>query len=221
MSDVGSHAGVAIDVVVERAEPAELIRHTAQRYGSELIVTGMARDETLGRVLLGTTVDALAYRAPAPVLIVKARPRAPYQRALVATDFSESSRNALEAALALLPAAPITLFHAFGVGNETDIGDNMTARDAIRQQALDECRAFIAATPAAAMEQARITPLCEYGDLRPLLQDRIDVQDFPLVVLGTSGHSGIAGFLLGNTGLVLATAVPVDVLLVRRQISQG
>ena len=80
-----------------------------------LIVTGIARDETLGRLLLGTTVEKLARQARQPVLVVKTRPRKPYHDVLVATDFSPGSRQALRAALQLVPDANLTLFHAYDV----------------------------------------------------------------------------------------------------------
>ena len=60
-------------------DPLARILETADAYGCSLIVTGTARDETLGRLLLGTRRQ--------PVLVVKNRPRRPYRDVLVATDF--------------------------------------------------------------------------------------------------------------------------------------
>lgn len=79
-----------------------------------LIVTGVARNEALSRIVLGSTVDALARRSPVPLLVVRSRARAPYREVVVASDFSPSSRRALETAAVLFPDAGFTLFHAFG-----------------------------------------------------------------------------------------------------------
>jgi nucleotide-binding universal stress UspA family protein len=68
-----------VTVVVEKGEPAEVIRRAVDSHGCELIVTGIARDETLGRFGLGTTVDRLLRRLRVPVLIVKQRARSPYK----------------------------------------------------------------------------------------------------------------------------------------------
>ena len=80
-------------MVVVSGDPLARILETADAYGCSLIVTGTARDETLGRLLLGTTVE-LARQARQPVLVVKNRPRRPYRDVLVATDFSAGSRQA-------------------------------------------------------------------------------------------------------------------------------
>jgi nucleotide-binding universal stress UspA family protein len=123
--------GVEIDVIVERGEPASLILEVIERLGCELVVTGVARDETLGRIMLGTTVEKLVRNANVPVLVVKSRPRGPYRNVVVATDFSEGSRCAREVALALLPAAQVSLFHAYDVVFEGFIDDKTAAREAV------------------------------------------------------------------------------------------
>ena len=60
--------------VVRSSETMPLIRETAEHFGCSLIVTGIARESTLSRLLLGTTVERLARQASQPVLVVKTRP---------------------------------------------------------------------------------------------------------------------------------------------------
>ncbi len=52
-----------------------------------LIVTGVARNEALSRIVLGSSVDALARRSPVPLLVVRNRARMSYREVLVASDF--------------------------------------------------------------------------------------------------------------------------------------
>lgn len=68
-----------VTVMVEEGKPIDVILHAAKALDCDLIVTGIARDETLGRFGLGTTVDRLLRRSKVPVLIVKQRARSPYQ----------------------------------------------------------------------------------------------------------------------------------------------
>src|SRR3546814_12202071 len=67
------------------------------------------------RLILGITVNHLARKTTVPLLIVRDRPFRPYDRLLVATDFSPSARVALETCISFFPAASITLFHAYVV----------------------------------------------------------------------------------------------------------
>src|SRR3546814_6139507 len=87
----------------------------AARAKCDLIITGVARDETLGRLILGSTVNHLARKTTVPLLIVRDRPFRPYDRLLVATDFSPSARVSLVTCISFFPAASITLFHAYVV----------------------------------------------------------------------------------------------------------
>ena len=83
--------------VVEEGDPAELVVQACGSHRAGLIVTGVARDELFGRRLLGGTVDALIRQVTVPLLVVRDRPRRPYGRIVVATDFSPASRRALRA----------------------------------------------------------------------------------------------------------------------------
>lgn len=215
--DLHGAEGIEIDVVVERGEPASLIPELIESVGCSLVVTGMARDETLGRVLLGTTVEALVRRTHVPVLVVKSRPRGPYRNVVAATDFSECSRYALETALALFPEAQVSLFHAYDVNFEGLVGDRMAARESAEREAKAASEAFLAATPAAADTPRPIAAICEYGEIGALLQDFVQTRCTDLVVLGTEGRGGLAGVLLGSVAQRLATDLAVDVLVVRRQ----
>jgi len=215
--DVGDAEGVEIEVVIEQGDPAPRILDVVERTGVDLIVTGVARDETLGRMLLGTTVDAVVRKANVPVLVVKKRPRRPYRNVVVATDFSEGSRSALEAALALLPEAQISLFHAFSVPFDGLMDDKVGGREAAARLVLADSHAFLAETPAAASAQHAIPTFAEHGDPGPLLEDLVRTRRVDLVALGTEGRSALAHVFLGSVAQLLLARVPSDALVVRRR----
>lgn len=207
---------VDVQSVVEYAEPAPLILKTARQLGCELIVTGVVREETLGRAALGTTIEKVVRQAEVPVLVVNSRPRGSYRSVVVATDFSDASRAALESALALLPAARMSLFHAFEFPFDGFIDDKMAMRDAGARQAAAESQAFLNATPAVARSRRTIEKICEYGVPEWLLSDLAERGDADLVALGTVGRTGLANMLIGSIAQRLITRLPVDMLVVRQ-----
>lgn len=215
--DIAEYPGIATELLVASGEAPALILAAAAKNACELIVTGMARDETFGRVQLGATVEALARQTDIPVLIVKSRPRDAYQHIIVATDFADSSRRALEVTLTLFPHAQITLFHAFNLVYESYIQDRMAAREAEQRQAMEQSLAFIESIPAAANAKSRIRPVCEYGEPGALLRDLILTRPTQLVVFGTAGRGALTSMLVDSTALRLATEVSLDVLLVRKR----
>jgi len=207
---------IDVEVIVERGDPASVVLNRVERTGCDLVVTGVARSETLGRFLLGSTVDELTRHSEVPVLVVKSRPRGPYREIVVATDFSEGSRRALETALRLMPNAQVRLFHAFDVPFEGLLDDKGTTRETAAKNARAEGQAFLAATAGVVSSGLFVPVSCEYGEVGGLLQTFVRAHKAGLVVMGTEGRSRLANVLLGSVAHQILDAVPVDGLVVRR-----
>lgn len=200
-------------VVIEEDEPAPLILREAERRGVDLIVTGVARNELFGRRLLGTTVDALIRRAPAPVLVVRRRARHPYRRVVVATDFSDGSQGALHAAAGFFPDARFVLFHAYRVVTG-GLVDPERVRDGWEAVARQDAQAFLDAAQLPELTRSRLRLLVEEGDPERLLRDYAQVADVDLVVAGTGGRGPVLDLLLGSTAKRLVEGLPCDVMVV-------
>lgn len=213
-ADLRDASAIDLELVVERGAAAPLVLDTAARLGCELIVTGVARDETLGRTLVGKTVEDVIRRSDVPVLVAKSRPRGPYRRIVVASDFSESSRRALVTALSMFEDASISLFHAFDVPYEGLLHDRMAVREGFARQARGEAEAFLASTP---LPRGRDVPVvCEYGSPAALLRDLVHSSDVDLIAAGTQGRGRAAELFLGSVAKALVEGVPSDVLIVPR-----
>ena len=200
-------------MVVVSGDPLARILETADAYGCSLIVTGTARDETLGRLLLGTTVEKLARQARQPVLVVKNRPRRPYRDVLVATD-SRPARGRLRAALYLVPEADLTLFHAYDVPFQgKNVPDEAVTRN-FYKAAEQNSREFLAETPELA-ERARPKVVLECGQPETVLSEYSFNHRSDLVVTGTHGRTGILRTAIGSVAERLLESLPSDVLIVR------
>jgi nucleotide-binding universal stress UspA family protein len=210
-----AHAGADVVAVAERAEPVDLIQRTAKAHGCDLIVTGIARDETLGRFGLGTTVDRLLRRSHAPLLIVKQRARWPYGNILVATDLSASSRNALRLAAGYFPESSLNIFHAYEPPMSGLTNDAGQFGDEYHQSVTAECIAFLDGAGIAAEQRRRLAVQVEYGSALQLLPQYVRDHGVELVVLGAHGRSGLLDILIGSTVKQLLTLLPCDMLVVR------
>lgn len=209
-----SHSGMDVEVLVEVGNPLEAIDRIAKERNCSLIVSGTARDETLGRMVLGTTVERLARQSETPLLIVRARPFEPYHRALVATDFSSGSRAAMHAALRLCPGADFTLYHAFDqVAGIYDL-DQPTIRE---ETALHHKQAeqFVASF-AELSGKAQPAIVVDHGAPSKTLPAYVAEHDVELVVLGTHGVTGIVRTAMGSVAEKLLSALRCDVLIVRQ-----
>ncbi|MGV2907696.1 universal stress protein [Achromobacter sp. AGC25] len=206
-------ADVPSEVVVVSGDPLTRIMETADSFGCSLIVTGIARDETLGRLLLGTTVEKLARQARQPVLVVKTRPRKPYRDVLVATDFSPGSREALRAALQLVPNANLTLFHAYDVPFQGKTVPDDAVTRSFYKGAEQSAREFTAETPELAGKTPQI--VLEAGQPETVLSEYSFNHRSDLVVTGTHGRTGILRTAIGSVAERLLESLPSDVLIVR------
>ena len=215
-ADVLGESDLPLMPMVEQGPVTDTVLTVATAEGCSLIVTGVARNEALSRVVLGSTVDALVRRSAIPLLVVRNRARAPYRHVIVATDFSEASRHTLQrAAIDLFPDTDITLFHAFGNPYPAIGGvDQTKLRADGLAQAEREAEAFIQACDLPEDTRARLRTWLEHGDPGLLLNTHGQEHPDDLVVLGTKQRGGVLGLLLGSVAQRLLELAENDVLVV-------
>ena len=214
LADIGAVAEKAT-IVIEEGDPAEAILRTAEAEGCDLIVTGIARDELLGRFMLGRTVDRLLRRSRVPVLVVKDRARGPYRHIVVATDFSDSSRHALEAAARLFPEQRLTVFHAYDAPMAGLMADTASYQKGYRQVVAQECEAFLQSIDKPGSDWQHPHVFIEHGAPDRLLRDYVRDKGVDLVVLGTHGRSALFEVLLGSVAKRIMDSLPCDALVAR------
>ena len=202
-----------LEVRIEQGDPATTIDRVARSTGAGLIVTGVARDEIFGRQVLGTTVQRLARKTSIPLLVVKSRAR-PYREILVATDFSASSRHALEAAITFFPDTRKTLFHAFEIPFP-GLLDRGNAREEFRAVEQKACDAFLSEGGIAPEARRNLQTIVEHGVPEKMVRAYMEDKEVDLVVLGTHGRSAAFDILIGSTAKRILESSPGDVLLVR------
>ena len=211
-----SAQGVDAEFRVERGPPGDRLLEVAEAEGCDLVVAGVARHESLGRAVLGSTVDRLARRSPVPVLVVRGRVQGPYRRMLVASDWSASAEHAMRTAMAMFPQSAITVLHGYEVpmaGLMDTTREQMLA--AVRDQALADGREFIArCQPPGGV--GSVSLVVERGD--PSLLMRMYASQYPvdLAVVATQGRSALLDVMLGSVAQRLLEDLPLDTLVVRK-----
>ncbi len=209
LRDVGAVARKAT-ILIETGEPAEAIVRAAEREHCDLIVTGVARDELLGRFRLGATVDGVLRASSVPVLVVRTRAAAPYADIVVAMDFSECSRYALQTAAAWFPDVRQTVLHACDAPLSMLSSDPGAYRRELRDAAREEGAALLRS-----MGRDPGTLRVEFGAPDELLREYARDEGMDLVVLGTHGRGVVFEFFIGSVAKQIVSGVHCDALLVR------
>lgn len=210
LPDAARHA----ELVVRKGSAPKVLGAIAAERASDLIVTGVARYNSIGDYFLGTAVDHIIRNADQPVLIARRRAVAPYGHLLVATDLSDCSRAALLAAAALFPDAAIRMVHAFHVPYEGWLKSDDIKAD-VRAEAQDELDAFLASIDAPV--RSRLDAYVVEGEISSVVIQELSRTNADLLVLGTHGRSGFAHATIGSHAEALLAAVNVDVLMVRER----
>ena len=202
-----------LDIHVQEGAPGEVILAAAIREHCDLIVVGDARD-TLRHLVLGNTVEYLVRRSPVSVLIVKQRPRGPYRQIVVGTDFTAESRDGLQAAAALFPAAGLTLLHALDIPYKSLWLDPQHRED-FSQMERSTIATFVADSKLPDTVKQRMQQLVEHGHPETMLRRYVLQHDVGLCVIGAFRRGITFHLLIGGNARRIVQLVPSDILVVR------
>jgi len=195
------------------------ILEEADESEAELIIMGTHREDTLGDLFVGTTVERVIRHGDTPVLVVKDRVKGPYRRVLVGIDFSVYSRRAVEFALKFVPDGEVVLVHAFDLPFKSYLSRRPPVDEANKknQEQMDamleeEMQAFLASIPS---PTAGLKRVMREGTVREVISGQVEKLRPDLLVVGTHGRTGLARALLGSVAEDLFSFPPCDVLAVK------
>lgn len=200
-------SGVAPTLQVRDGEVVDAIVDTAGTLGDGVVVTGASRDEGFQQLIFGSTTERLAQGLAQPLLVVRQRTRGAYARILVANDFSDASRRALETAVRLFPGRRIVLFHVLEALAEP-VADAVPEMLAASERFLDGC-----ALPPGARQH--IAPFIGHGGVTGTIARYAHEHALQLVVLGVRERSSVARVFMGSRSDDLLLHLACDTLLVR------
>jgi nucleotide-binding universal stress UspA family protein len=199
---------------IEEGDPSEVIPRIAKAEDCDFIVTGVARNETFGRLTLGKTVDRLLRDSELPLLVVTDRARGLYRNIIVAVDFSEASRRALEAAAALFAEQKITAFHAHEAPALYAASDRERHLEQFRLAAHADYRAFVQSAAVPDEVRARLGVAIEWGPAPSLVRDLVRTVEADLVVMGAHNRGPVLRAFVGSVSSRIVASLPCDALVI-------
>jgi nucleotide-binding universal stress UspA family protein len=210
-------AGVRFKVSVQSGDPAGVILLHANARRPDLIVLGTSERSGLDRFRYGSVAETVAVQATQPVLVVPPAPRRAMasmpslKSILVAVDFAEGSREAVQRALAMASAGTrVTVVHVVpGVRLDGSRYLYRGMRPDQKQQARNAWRRIAELVPAGTARKvhARVA----IGDPSSVISRVAGEVDADLIVVGVTGRGFLGRLLFGSTAArVIRTAgVPV------------
>ena len=195
----------------------EIIRR-ARKEKVDITLVGAHGAQFIKDLLLGTTAEKIVRKGDRPVLVVKRPVRSPYRNVLLATDFSDQSREALKFAMRVAPKANYHLLHVFQ-GIEGQLWRAGFAKSKIKryrrqaaQQSREEMTHFIRGL---GLGGRSISRLLRYGRAPHVITTVTRGLRPDLVCVGSAGRTGLSHILLGSVAEHVLREAPCDVLVVR------
>lgn len=217
VADLNIHHAITATGQLLAGKPTTTIAGHAAALNAALVVLGAHGEHRLLDLFIGSTALKLLRLLERPVLLVKQTPLFAYERVLIATDFSATSRHAANFAAALLPLADMHVFHVFEAPFERELhyagSDDQVIEDYRRlgqQDARRQMDEFIQSLD----EPERFMGRVRHGYAPALVNQYSAEISADLLVLGSNRQSGLSATLFGSVATHLVQESRSDLLLV-------
>ena len=212
--------GLAVELVTRVGPAGEVLTAAATEHAAELIVIGTQGHTGITRFLLGSTASATIRHATCDVLVCRGQGKSPFQRPLVATDFSATSAKTLaHTTTVCAPGVTIHVIHAWqlpaGSWGASLLGQARFPWNTVRDAVLDSAKAQ--ADKLSAEHAALGHPLhveLVQGPPASVITEAAEKAGHDLIAVGAHGHRGFRRLLLGSVAEDTIRHSPCSVLVV-------
>ncbi|KTD32072.1 universal stress protein [Legionella israelensis] len=191
----------------------EIIRFTKDNQG-DLIIAGAHGQYYISDHVLGTTSGDIVRQGNTPVLLIKKEPSFSYNKILIATDFSEASKKAVEFAFQCFPEARFQLLHIVDIYyrqflNVDDVGKN--ERNNPTKDIFEKLDDFLKSCK---VKHDKFEKKIIGGYLADAIIMQSKNWGADLLVFGTQGRSKLHYLLIGSVAKRLVQLSNIDMLTV-------
>lgn len=212
------------DIVVEFGSPHEVITRLCRERSAELVVLGAGGEpgKSLREKVLGSTADRVIRTSPVPVLVAKAGVPEPYQRTVVAIDYSQHSILAAKAARRFAPESRLQLVHAieFPLAFEQSLlraGTSQAELDHYRFTRLAEARARLSGFARDELGLGPVETRIIEGAPGPAIARLSKSKRVDLLALGSHGRGVVLSALMGSVAQRVLRESVCDVLVATKR----
>ncbi len=213
-------AGVEVsDSILAYGDFSTRIVETARRIQANMIVIGAGEKFKGGAFLLGSNAEKIIKKSSKPVFVVKSGKDLNVSKIMCPVDFSSQSKRALENAITFAHRfnAEVVVFsvynvsHLFSIRHRVNMDEQV---ELIRKEHQKELDAFLKSFNFTGIELQ--TEIRE-GDPAVEILKAIDKHRADLLLIGTTGKSGVSKILMGSVTEKVIRKVPCSFMTLKNE----
>lgn len=204
---------VPVTLAVSLGRAADEIIRYAEKNQCHLILAGAHGQYHINDHILGTTSGDIVRQGSTPVLLTKNEPVFSYDRILIATDFSEVSKKAVEFAFQCFPNATFQLLHIVDIyySDFLNSDDDSPSKNEKTKDILEKLDDFLKRCK---VKHEKFDKKIIGGYLADAIVIQSEKWNADLLVFGAQGHSKLHYFLMGSVAKRLLQLSSRDMLVI-------
>jgi len=216
-SDVKAKGVDLKESIIEHGVPFEKIIHEAQTGDYNVIVVGSAKKAKDETYKLGSTVEKLIRKNQIPVWVVKHEPLNPIKKIVCPVDFSDASLRALNNAVTLAQSfeAELTILHVYTPVAYSPMWieiDYAQENKLLKSTQETEFNDFLEQLDMKDVNYNKV--ILEGVDYEEILHF-IEENTHDLLLMGTTGRTGVSRILMGSTTEKVTRALPCSFITMK------
>ncbi len=203
------------NILVEIGEAAEVILEKEKSY--DLIFMGSHKKGLIQRILIGSTTEKVVKYSHKPIFLLKGKEPEGIKKVLIAYDFSEHAKRAMEFGLNLVKPFNPQIF-ILNVEETIEIPFVVEIKDVLSEKYKEEKLKHLKEVEAKLKKEGfwaeaiMIEGTSPAEGIRKFLQENPHVD---LIILGSRGLSGLKRVLIGSTSSELVRSLEIPMLIHR------
>lgn len=222
MSEMLVAAKVMVDeAAITSGHPAETIINKAHEIDADLIVVAAGERSKFDRFSLGSVAQAVVEHSPTPVLAVRSGdPPVAFRKILCPVDHSGASRRGLRNAVRLAHVFHrqlVVLTVVPEVGWLAAVAETGQLADATAQHARAWSEEFEKFLESVSFDDVEVTKDVRHGVPSREIVAAVERHGADVIVMGATGRSNLARFLLGSVTRNVLQDLPCSLLTVKEE----
>jgi nucleotide-binding universal stress UspA family protein len=213
--------GVQGEAIALEGAPSEVIMKTAKEQNAAFIALGDHGEFHLADLLLGATSRHTIELSDLPILVVKTDNPIPYKRALIATDFLESSAKAAKFTAETFSETELVVFNAYltpsdiAASRYDAVTDEISSMlEAMRGEAIAKLNEFVKSLSLGDREVKTIAR--SSASPSDMIVETSKSERCDLLVMGTKSIESFLPMIIGSSAESALRRSEIDMLVLRQ-----